>query len=240
MITLKSSHEIDLMRQAGKITAAARALAGEMVRPGVTTQEIDKAVEEFIRKQGAVPSFLGYSGFPASACISVNDEVIHGIPGKRVLQDGDIVLVTKPEYWSGNYQRGDVIICRYPNRNKESSISLGGSFELTFTNHTLFVKRLIGLPGDKIEFRQGVLYVNDQLVDESNIDVYIPYTRSMGPITLGRDQYFVVGDNRYNSHDSRDWNDASAENDVGPITGDMIIGKVHFVIFPFDNIRTIE
>ena len=87
MITLKSSHEIDLMRQAGKITAAARALAGEMVRPGVTTQEIDKAVEEFIRKQGAVPSFLGYSGYPASACISVNDEVIHGIPGKRVLQD---------------------------------------------------------------------------------------------------------------------------------------------------------
>ena len=93
MITLKSSHEIDLMRQAGKITAAARALAGEMVRPGVTTQEIDKAVEEFIRKQGAVPSFLGYSGYPASACISVNDEVIHGIPGKRVLQEGDIVSI---------------------------------------------------------------------------------------------------------------------------------------------------
>jgi methionyl aminopeptidase len=93
MITLKSSHEIDLMRQAGKITAAARALAGEMVKPGVTTQEIDKAVEAFIRQQGAVPSFLGYSGYPASACISVNDEVIHGIPGNRVLQDGDIVSV---------------------------------------------------------------------------------------------------------------------------------------------------
>ena len=93
MITLKSSHEIDLMRQAGKITAAARALAGEMVKPGVTTQEIDKAVEAFIRQQGAVPSFLGYSGYPASACISVNDEVIHGIPGKRVLQEGDIVSI---------------------------------------------------------------------------------------------------------------------------------------------------
>ena len=101
MITLKSSHEIDLMRQAGKITAAARALAGEMVRPGVTTQEIDKAVEEFIRKQGAVPSFLGYSGFPASACISVNDEVIHGIPGKRVLQDGDIVSIDVGAYIRG-------------------------------------------------------------------------------------------------------------------------------------------
>ena len=93
MITLKSSHEIDLMRRAGKITAAARALAGEMVRPGVTTREIDSAVEHFIRKQGAVPSFLNYNGFPASACISINDEVIHGIPGNRVLQEGDIVSV---------------------------------------------------------------------------------------------------------------------------------------------------
>ena len=62
MITLRSPHEIDLMRRAGKITAAARALAGEMVRPGVTTQEIDSAVERFIRKQGAVPSFLHYNG----------------------------------------------------------------------------------------------------------------------------------------------------------------------------------
>ena len=93
MITLKSSHEIELMRRAGKITAAARALAGEMVKPGVTTQEIDRAVEQFIRSQGAVPSFLNYSGYPASACISVNDEVIHGIPGKRVLKEGDIVSV---------------------------------------------------------------------------------------------------------------------------------------------------
>ena len=101
MITLKSSHEIDLMRKAGKITAAARALAGEMVKPGVTTQEIDSAVEVFIRKQGAVPSFLHYNGYPASACISVNDEVIHGIPGKRVLQEGDIVSVDVGAYMGG-------------------------------------------------------------------------------------------------------------------------------------------
>lgn len=101
MITLKSSHEIDLMRKAGKITAAARALAGEMVKPGVTTQEIDSAVEAFIRKQGAVPSFLHYNGYPASVCISVNDEVIHGIPGKRVLQDGDIVSVDVGAYIGG-------------------------------------------------------------------------------------------------------------------------------------------
>jgi len=101
MITLKSAHEIELMRRAGKITAAARALAGEMVKPGVTTQEIDKAVFQFIRSQGAVPSFLNYNGFPASACISVNDEVIHGIPGKRVLREGDIVSVDVGAYIGG-------------------------------------------------------------------------------------------------------------------------------------------
>ena len=89
------------MRRAGKITAAARALAGEMVRPGVTTREIDRAVEEFIRKNGAVPSFLNYHGFTGSACISVNDEVIHGIPGGRVLQEGDIVSVDVGAYVGG-------------------------------------------------------------------------------------------------------------------------------------------
>ena len=101
MITLKSPHEIDLMRRSGKITAAARALAGEMVKPGVTTQEIDNAVERFIRKQGAVPSFLHYNGFPASVCISVNDEIIHGIPGKRVLHEGDIVSIDVGAYIGG-------------------------------------------------------------------------------------------------------------------------------------------
>ena len=102
MITLKSPHEIDLMRRSGKITAAARALAGEMVKPGVTTQEINDAVERFIRRQGAVPSFLHYNGYPASACISVNDEIIHGIPSpKRVLREGDIVSVDVGAYIGG-------------------------------------------------------------------------------------------------------------------------------------------
>ena len=93
MITLKSPHEIELMRRAGKITAAARALARDMVKPGVTTAQIDKAVFQFIKEQGAMPSFLHYNGYPASVCVSVNDEIIHGIPGKRVLQEGDIVSV---------------------------------------------------------------------------------------------------------------------------------------------------
>ena len=156
---------------------------------------------------------------------------VDGESMRNTLQDGDVVLVTKPEYWTGNYERGDIIICRYPNRNKESSFSLGGSFELTFTNHTLFVKRLIGLPGDKIEFRAGVLYVNDQMVDESDIDVYIPSTRSFGPIVLGADEYFVVGDNRGNSNDSRA---------VGPISEDMIVGHVNLVVWPLRNFGKVQ
>jgi len=93
MISLKSPREIEAMRKAGRITAQARALAASMIRPGVTTREIDEAVCRFIKSQGAKPSFLGYGGFPGSACISVNEEVIHGIPGPRVLKEGDIVSV---------------------------------------------------------------------------------------------------------------------------------------------------
>lgn len=91
MIQVKSPKEVELMRRAGKITASARALARGMVRPGVTTAEIDREVYQFIKSHGATPSFLNYGGFPASVCISVNDEVIHGIPGRRKLQEGDIV-----------------------------------------------------------------------------------------------------------------------------------------------------
>ena len=93
MISLKSAREIEAMRRAGRITAQARALAGSMVAPGVTTLEIDQAVRRFIESQGAKPSFLGYAGFPGSACISVNEEVIHGIPGPRTLREGDIVSI---------------------------------------------------------------------------------------------------------------------------------------------------
>ena len=101
MISIKNEHELEAMRQACKITAAARALAGEMVRPGVTTRQIDKAVHDFIVSQGAKPSFLNYSGYPASACISVNATVIHGIPSGYVLKEGDIVSVDVGAYYKG-------------------------------------------------------------------------------------------------------------------------------------------
>ena len=101
MITIKNERELRSMRQACRITAAARALAGEMVRPGVSTGEIDKAVHDYIVAQGAKPSFLGYHGFPASACISVNNTVIHGIPGGYVLTEGDIVSVDVGAFYEG-------------------------------------------------------------------------------------------------------------------------------------------
>ena len=101
MIIIKNENQLAAMRQACKITAAARALAGEMVRPGVSTKQIDKAVHDFIVGQGAKPSFLGYNGFPASTCISVNSTVVHGIPGNYVLQDGDIVTVDVGAYYKG-------------------------------------------------------------------------------------------------------------------------------------------
>ena len=93
LISIKSPREIEQMRKACRLTAAARSLAGRMVRPGVTTLEIDTAVRKFIESHGAKPSFLGYGGFPGSACISVNEVVIHGIPDHRVLKEGDIVSV---------------------------------------------------------------------------------------------------------------------------------------------------
>ena len=89
------------MRQAGRITAAARTLAREMVSPGVTTAEIDREVRRFIEKSGATPTFLGYGGFPASVCLSINDEVIHGIPGHRAIKEGDIVSVDVGATWKG-------------------------------------------------------------------------------------------------------------------------------------------
>ena len=101
MIAIKNERELVSMRQACRITAAARALAGEMVRPGVNTRKIDKAVYDYIVSQGAKPSFLGYNGFPASACISVNSTVIHGIPGGYTLKDGDIVSVDVGAYYQG-------------------------------------------------------------------------------------------------------------------------------------------
>lgn len=102
MVTIKTARELSKMKDACRISAEALRVAGEAVKPGVTTYEIDTIVRNYIEKQGATPSFLGYGGFPASACISVNNVVIHGIPSKKcVLREGDIVSVDVGAYYEG-------------------------------------------------------------------------------------------------------------------------------------------
>ena len=102
MIQLKNSAQISAMIDAGRITGEALLLAREHVREGVSTYELDKLIREYIERSGAKPSFLGYAGFPGSACISINDEVIHGIPSKkRILKDGDIVKIDVGAFYKG-------------------------------------------------------------------------------------------------------------------------------------------
>ena len=102
MIQLKNSQQISAMMEAGRITGEALLLAREHIREGVSTYEIDKVIREYIERCGAKPSFLGYGGFPGSACISINDEVIHGIPSKkRILMEGDIVKVDVGAFYKG-------------------------------------------------------------------------------------------------------------------------------------------
>ena len=93
MIKIKSIHEIKLMEEAGQIAAMAREACGKAVQPGITTRELDEIARKVITEAGAKPSFLGYAGFPGSICCSINDEVIHGIPGSRKVQSGDLVKI---------------------------------------------------------------------------------------------------------------------------------------------------
>ena len=153
---------------------------------------------------------------------------VDGTSMTNTLQDGEIVLVSKLDYLTGDMQRGDIVICRYPNR-VEKTINLGAS--LAFVDYTIFVKRLVALPGDTVEIRNTVLYVNDEPVENPEMLGSLP--RDYARRTLGADEYFVMGDNRLTSHDSR------ADN-VGPLSKSMILGKAKRVIFPFSNWRSVE
>lgn len=103
MIYIKSRQEIEIMRQAGRIVAEAHELIREAVKPGVTTKELDAIAEKHIIKSGAIPAFKGYGGFPASICASVNHEVVHGIPGLKTLEDGDIISIDIGALYKGYY-----------------------------------------------------------------------------------------------------------------------------------------
>lgn len=149
----------------------------------------------------------------------------------ETLQDGEIVLVTKPGVLLGKLNRGDVVICRFPNRNKTNSIHLGAPLDLELVSHELFVKRLVALPGDSVAVLNGQLYVNDAPVPEEYI-THKPNT-DFARLVLGEDEYMVMGDNRSSSHDSR-------SRDVGPIHKDMIVGRASFVLLPLNRIRSVK
>ena len=148
------------------------------------------------------------------------------------LINGERLFVTIADVKLNGVERGDVVICHYPNRGR-----------------TYFVKRVVGMPGDQVERVGGVTYILYE--DETGETVRMPldemrspYYPSGGPddyepYTLAENEYFVAGDNRYVSHDSRDWNDSDPSNDVGPITGDMIVGRARQVIWPPSSWRSV-
>jgi methionyl aminopeptidase len=106
VVPRRTRQEIDLMRQAGRVVAGVLALMEEELKPGVTTAQLDTIAEDYIRKAGARPSFKGYRGFPASICVSIDDEVVHGIPGSRVIEEGQVVSVDAGAIWQGYHGDG--------------------------------------------------------------------------------------------------------------------------------------
>lgn len=164
---------------------------------------------------------------------------VDGESMETTLHDGERLFVNVAAVkFNDKIPRDSIVICNYPNRY--TSV-LGIKF------NTYFVKRLVGVPGDAIYRQNGVTHVvytdeGGNAVDEALDDRYALYyingsPDDYEPYVLGEDEYFAVGDNRYNSHDSRDWNDSDDANDVGPITKNMVVGRVQEVIWPLNSIR---
>lgn len=143
------------------------------------------------------------------------------------LRSGELVLVTKPGYLRGNPKRCDVVICRYPGRLR--TVFDLGVLEVRW--HRLFIKRVVGLPGDRILIREGCLYVNGEPQPDPEAMASPP--RDYPETLLGQDQYFVMGDNRGFSHDSR-------AADVKPLKRNMILGRARVVLWPLNRIRIIK
>ncbi len=106
MIIIKSKREIEKMRRAGRLVAETHAFLKQYIKPGITTKELDQAAEDFIRRNDGIPAFKGYNGFPGSICASINEEVVHGIPGLKKLKDGDIISIDIGTLVEGYYGDG--------------------------------------------------------------------------------------------------------------------------------------
>lgn len=159
---------------------------------------------------------------------------VDGDSMKDTLLDGQRLFVTVADVKLSGADRGDIVICHYPGRTTEV---------FGIETDTNFVKRVVAVEGDTVSRKDNVTYVTygdtgeTVALDERWAARYPGYDYEY---TLADDEYFVVGDNRGNSHDSRDWNDWVPDRDVGPITGDMLAGKVRFVIWPFSDIGAVE
>jgi len=144
MIYFKSKQEIDFMRKAGEIAAEALARVMDAIEPGVTTKELDKIAEKFIRKKGARPAFLGYMGYPASICVSINDEVVHGIPSeKRIIKEGDLVSVDLGVEFEGYF--GDIAASMVVGDGPEAAYRL-----VEVTRRSLFKGIEKAVPGNRL------------------------------------------------------------------------------------------
>lgn len=151
------------------------------------------------------------------------------------LQNGERMLVSVADVALNGVDRGNVVICRYPNRGWDS-----------------FVKRVVAVPGDAVYREYGVTHVVYAERTDRGVEIYdtpldpayvltgFSAADDYAPHLLGSGEYFVVGDNRYSSHDSRDWLDSDPSEDVGPISGDMIVGRVRQVIWPLSHFRTVN
>ena len=165
---------------------------------------------------------------------------VDGQSMETTLHDNERLFVNVTEVkFADVVPRNSIVICNYPGRYSK----LLGLIKMK----TFFVKRLVGIPGDTVYRENGVTHVvyeeDGQTVDVALDERYGMYyiggsPDDYEPYVLGEDEYFAVGDNRYNSHDSRDWNDSDPVNDVGPITKDMVIGRVREVIWPLNAIRS--
>lgn len=166
MIILKSKAELEVMREAGRIVALTHQELAKAIKPGVTTKQLDEIAETFIRSMGAIPSFKGYGGFPGSICTSVNEELVHGIPGKRVLQEGDIISLDIGAQFEGFH--GDSA-WTYP----VGTISAENQNLLRVTEEALFKGLEKALPGARLSDISHAIQVHAEAAGFTLVREYV-------------------------------------------------------------------